>query len=221
MGVNGTYPNENPISDGDKLLASSEETGKTTQISVRDLSEYIQTRGTGKIAVYDGATDVAPYSETFIAGTQVFDLRLGLSGPLSDDQFFPEVYGTIMTNQLSAPAKSEFDFRFLPLGTMIEFDVEFLAVVQDSGSGTISPNEDHNFNLVVEYPNGTQDLQSFVMKTATNAGLGLATSHKFRFVTYIKDELTDSLIGGGFILNSVEAGVNLVTITKFKVSAII
>lgn len=221
MGVNGTYPAENPISGGDKLLSTSEETGKTTQITVDQVATYAQTMGTGKQAIYDGATDLAPYQESFLTGDSTFDLRLGFSGPRTDETYFPTSLGTLMVNQFSAPAKSSFDFRFLSQGLFVKFEVSFIASMEDSGFNTITPNENNNFNLIAEYPNGDTEIISFVVPTATNAGVKAFTNHKFTFSTYIKDELTDSLLGGGLFIQSLEAGTDIVTISDLKVRAII
>jgi len=196
MGVNGTYPTENPLTGGDKILASSEETGKTTQITVDQLATYIQTEGTGKLAVYDGATDLATYDENFLVGDTEF-IRLGFSGPKTNENWFPESYGRLMVNDEAAPAGSKFDFRFLPAGQYVEFEVDFGISILDTGNGVITPNVDYNFLIEAHWPNGTVDSQTFKVPTSSSITNGqVINNYRFRFTTLIDDVLTDSLLGG-------------------------
>lgn len=210
------------IISGNEIVIGSNDDGETANYSISDIAAYAQTDGTGRMTLYDGSTDTVAYSDTFIIGTNL-PLRLGFSGPLTDNTFFPSKFGTLMSNQFSSPAKSSFDFRFLTLGIFIEFDVEFDIKIETTGAAVISPNIDYSFDLKATFPNLTEEVVSMTIKS-TNVALDGTLTHsvKARFATYIKEELTDSLIGGGFDLESKDFGTtDVVTITNLKIRAMI
>lgn len=218
----GSYDTD-PIISGDEKVIGSNDNGDTANYSIRDIAAYAQTDGTGRIAIFDGATDIAEYRLTTIVVDDA-PLRFGLSGSLTDIRFFPSKYGEMFVNWLSPPNKSAFDFRFLPLGLFIEFDLEFDVECTLSNGNPISALDSYSFDVVAEYPNLTVERQTIVLKVVNEQGpAGVLMHHvKLRFSTYIKEVLTDSLLGGGFEIQPVSktgGATDLYEITNLKVTA--
>lgn len=222
MGKNiGSY-DPDPSLDGTERLIGTDEKGETKTYSVESIAAYAQTAGTGRMVIYDGATVGADYEEDFTIGS-LHNIRLGFTGPLTDSDYFPSIYGQLLKNDFPSPAISNFDFRFLSLGLFIEFEVEFVISVRTSGDGLINPNKDYSFDLRASYPNGDTDARSFTIRTTNQSnGATLFSSVKLRFSTYIKDEAEDLLIGGGFELFSKDVTTtDVVTINNLIVRAMI
>lgn len=179
-------------------LRGIDELGKSSNYSGDALATYFRLKQA--FALYDGATDIASYEETFTQNTHL-DVRLGFSGPLTDENYFPAEYGTLMINDESAPAATKFDFRSLPLGAFIEFDIEFTVLANEAIGDAINPSEQFSIDVKFIYPNGDQEIKTVTAKSTYFSFIGsnnvnLFNRVKMTFSTYIKNTLTDSLLGG-------------------------
>ena len=202
---------------GTEYVRMIDKDGKSVAVPIASFDNYIQRAS--YFDIIDGATDISSYSESFgnVAGIDL-PIRFGISGPLSDDTYWPEIYGPLISNQASAPASSSFDFRLLTnLGTYITFDIEFKLRLGDDGGNRINLS----YPLIAEFtmPNGdiisrevTVPNDYIVATTAVKYG------YKITFSTYIKDLLLDSLVGGNMRLysSSVLGVSEILTITDLK-----
>ena len=205
MGKNISDYAPDTIVTGDERLIGTNDNGETANFSIRDVAAYAQAEGTGRMALYDGATVGDDYEKIF--GNEPaadFPARLEFTGALNDETFFPDKYGTIVKNINSAPASSSLDFRFLPLGLFIEFDVEFTVKFADDSGNRL----DKGIVLFYEmtFPNGTIQTRQFMVPhdyiVATNAH---THNVKFSFSTYMKTLLTDALVGGNMRFYTMDA----------------
>ena len=184
---------------GEEYVRIVDENGKSASVPISVFQSYIIVNQ--RFALYDAATPdpgSVAYSETLSntsLTTQVIPVRLEF-GPLTDEDYFPVDYQGVLTNQAAAPAKTEFDFRNLPLGTFVEFDVEFdLRLADDSGNRL-----DMNllFYKECQYPNGDIERQTLqIPNDYIVATPEVRNNIKLTFSSYIKTALTDQLVGGG------------------------
>lgn len=221
MGKNiGSYPPD-PIISGDEQVLGTNDGGETANYAIRDIAEFATTDGTGRMAIYDGQVAAAGYSESKTI-SETLPLRLEF-GEDTEERFFPKTkYGTLFNNQVSAPAHSNFDFRFLQEGMFVEFDVEFDLVIKTSGDATISPVVDYMFDIFATYPSLKTEKQTITVRTG-DIGLGGSITHhvKKKFSTYMKEDGVDNLLGGGIDLLSLDFSTDVYKVTNLIIRAII
>lgn len=199
MPINGTYDVDSDINPEDQFLGVSSETGQTVQYTMADITRYIASNGLGRIAVYDGATDLAAYSQAITYPTPR-QVRLGLSGALTNETNFPSNYGSLLVNQYSIPAGTSFDFRFLPQGLVLSFDIAFKAKVTTDGGALTASADNPRVLVEFEVPNG--DIQRRIVQLYSDyeitTGVREILDNYFQvsFSTFINDEVLDSLLGG-------------------------
>jgi len=175
-----------------------------------------------RFAIYDGASDTVPFAMLFNTGTAATqDIRLEFSGPLTEEDYWPPVFNAAFFNDESAPSATKFDFRNLPLGTFVEFDVEFTAKLGDDSGDMVDKSV--SLFCIATYPNGTTERKVFSIPNDYFAALTPAIENpvKLTFSTYIKDILTDSLLGGQFefyVDNDLSGSLSL-NIKNFKIQA--
>jgi len=197
MGQNGSYDVDTDINPEDQLLGVDSVTGKTVQYTMSDVTRYVASGGLGRIAVYDGATDVAAFSASVAYGTPR-QIRFGLTGALTNEGNFPSNYGSLLVNQYSAPQGTSFDFRFLPQGVVLSFDFAFNAKITDDAGALVA--EDLRILVEFETPNGNiqkrivQIYSDYEVTSGTMAILDNYTN--LTFSTFINDVELDSLLGG-------------------------
>ena len=202
--------NPETIINDDYYIRGINDAGESVIIPARSVSSYAST--SQSFAIYDAATNLAEYSETITnSSAKELDVRLEFSGSRTEESYFP--YGAVMNNQESAPAASVFDFRLLGLGTFLKFDIEFnLKFANDNGHRL---DLDYLFYVECQYPNGDVERRTFKIpndyKVTTTEVLN---DMKLSFSTYIKDTLTDSLMGGKIVYGIIDdlAAFQIITI---------
>jgi len=183
--------------DGSERVRGIDENGRSVNFSIITLRDFF--KRSQSFAIYDGAEDGIPFHETFNFGSGQ-DIRLGFSGSRTEESLFPAEYGSILKNIESAPAASVFDFRLLPLGFFMSFDVEFTCYMTEQNGDPQTPYKNYSVDVELTYPNGETEIKTVnAYSTYTNLDpidQVWKTKAKLTFSTYIKDLLTDALIGG-------------------------
>lgn len=205
---------ENVILNGEEYVRAVDGNGVSVLIPIGIFSQYVT--NASYFAIYDGATDVSPYSETTANVADIdMPLRWGLSGPLTDTSYWINSYGDLLVNNLAAPNSSQFDFRLLTtLGTYVEFEIEFDVRLADDSAYRL----DRSIPIDVEcvFPNGDIQTRSFTIPNEyVVTTVAPFHRHKITFSSYIKDVLLDNLMGGNIRLWSTNAlGVSEILTVK-------
>jgi len=146
-------------------------------------------------AIYDADSDTTPYNKTF-SNVPDFseEIRFGFTGDKTDEQYFP--FDPIIVNTLSDPNPSQFDFRDIPKGVLLQFDIEFTAKIYDTSTGD-TIDKFYFMYFEFEYPNGDKQTKSFELPYTINyQDRADFLKTNLSFYSYVKDEDLDQLLGG-------------------------
>ena len=146
-------------------------------------------------AIYDADSDTTPYNKTF-SNVPDFseEIRFGFTGDKTEEQYFP--FDPIIVNTLSDPNPSQFDFRDIPKGVLLQFDIEFTVRIYATGVGT-QVDKPYLMYFDFEYPNGDIQTKAFQLPYTTElTRVAQSMPTKLSFYSYIKDDALDQLLGG-------------------------
>lgn len=191
------YTKDENLQANDEVLGTDSTDGKTVNFPLYALKNYIENGGGGLFQVFDGATDLDPFSLELLYVEQ--NIRLGLTGDLTETQFFPVAYGNLLVNDDPDPAGTQFDFRFLPQATFIRFFLNCVIHIDDTSGDFIDPAT-FVMRIKFTYPNGSVDVRDVIIESTYFDTIGneqiLDQNVNLEFSTYIKDPVMDSFLGG-------------------------
>lgn len=208
---------------GDEYIRGIDSDGKSVIIPIEVIQSFISVNQ--RFAIYDGAAwteggGTVPFNLSFSDELVNQDIRLEFTGLLTEEDYWPPAFNAAFFNDESAPNPTKFDFRNLPLGTFVEFDLEFdLRLGDDSGDRI-----DKNLKLFCDfvYPNGNTETREYNIPNdyivATSAEYNPV---KLSFSTYIKATITDSVLGGYVKLRCVDSlgATEILTIKDLVIQA--
>lgn len=208
---------------GEEYVRMVDENGKSVLVPISVVQAFVSTNQ--RFALYDGAVATVPgpfaqYSEQFSGGNFTHKPRLEF-GDLTDETYWPDTYAGLLVNLDSAPDATIFDFRNLPLGTFVQFDIELNLKYGDDNGFRI--DEQFVFFYKMTYPNLSTETRTFTIPSdfiaATPASVHFL---KMSFSAYIKNATQDQLRGGEMeygVVDTLTGGTRILTVKDLIVRA--